>query len=74
MPLAIRLPAFEVADFRLLWKDADDRYTVIGYVKNAFDEVGYQNSTAGSPTAVGPRRTVILNFPRTYGLELQYRF
>jgi iron complex outermembrane receptor protein len=67
-------PAFELADFRLLWKDADERYTLIGYVKNIFDEVGYQSSTAGSPTAVGPRRTVILNFPRTYGLELQYRF
>ncbi|HVI31305.1 TonB-dependent receptor [Phenylobacterium sp.] len=67
-------PAFEIADFRMLWKDGEDRYTVIGYVKNAFDEVGYQSSTAGSPTAVGPRRTVILNFPRTYGVELQYRF
>jgi iron complex outermembrane receptor protein len=67
-------PAFEIADIRLLWRDADDRYTLIGYVKNAFDEVGYQNTTLGSPTAVGPRQTVILNFPRTYGVELQYRF
>jgi iron complex outermembrane receptor protein len=67
-------PSFDIADFRLLWKDIDNRYTVIGFVKNAFDEVGYQNVTAGSPTAVGPRQTVILNFPRTYGVELQYRF
>jgi iron complex outermembrane receptor protein len=67
-------PSFEIADFRLLWNDADNRYTLIGFVKNAFDEVGYGSSTAGSPTAVGPRREVSLTFPRTYGMEVQFRF
>jgi iron complex outermembrane receptor protein len=45
-------------------------------VKNAFDEVAYQSSLANptSITAVGYRRQVILNFPRTYGVELQYKF
>jgi len=69
-------PANEIADFRLLWKDAESRYTLIGFVKNAFDEVAYQRSVANptSPTAVGARREVILNLPRTYGVEIQYRF
>lgn len=67
-------PQNEIADFRLLWRDAEDRYTFIAFVKNAFDEVAYQSSTATSPSAVGPRRTVILNFPRTFGAEVHYRF
>ncbi|MFN3521646.1 MAG: TonB-dependent receptor [Phenylobacterium sp.] len=69
-------PANEIADFRVLWKDIDDRYTLIGFVKNAFDEVAYQRSVANptSPTAAGPRREVILNMPRTFGVEVQYRF
>jgi iron complex outermembrane receptor protein len=67
-------PSFAVADFRLLWNDAENRYTVIGFVKNALDEIGYGSSTGGTPTPVGSRRTVSLTFPRTYGMELQYRF
>jgi iron complex outermembrane recepter protein len=69
--------SFDIADFRLLWNDAQNRYTVIGFVKNAFDEVGYGSSTpahGGARTAVGVRREVSLTFPRTYGMELQYRF
>ena len=67
-------PSNEVADFRLLWNDAQDRYTLIAFVKNAFDEVGYVRSTGSDPTAVGSRREVGLIFPRTYGMELQVRF
>ena len=67
-------PASNIADFRLLWRDTQQRYTAILFLKNAFDEVAYQSSTGGSPTAVGSRQTVTLNFPRTFGLELQYRF
>ena len=61
---------------RVLWRDADRRYTVIGFVKNVTDEVGF-GSSVPSPTAltaVGARRQVSLIYPRTYGLELQYRF
>ena len=48
--------------------------TVVAFVKNAFDEEGYLRSSAGSPTAVGPRREVAPIFPRTYGAEVQVRF
>ncbi len=60
----------------MLWRDAGSRYTMIGFVKNVTDEVGFGSSVA-SPTgltAVGARRQVSLIFPRTYGVELQYRF
>ena len=68
-------PANEIVDIRALWKDADDRFTIIGFVKNLTDEVAYQSSTVTVPSPqVGNRRTVKLNFPRTYGVELQYRF
>jgi iron complex outermembrane receptor protein len=70
----VTAPSNEIADFRLLWNDAQNRYTVIGFVKNAFDEEGFIRSTGGSPTAVGPRRQVGLIYPRTYGAEVQFRF
>ena len=67
-------PSNEIADFRILWNDAQNRYTIIGFVKNAFDEEGYIRSSGSSPTAVGSRRTVGLIYPRTYGAEVQFRF
>lgn len=68
-------PANEIVDFRALWKDSDDRFTIIGFVKNAFDEVAWQSSTPSSLTSLGTyRQTVKLNFPRTFGMEFQYRF
>ncbi|MET0272077.1 MAG: TonB-dependent receptor [Phenylobacterium sp.] len=68
-------PSNEIIDVRAIWKDADDRYTVIGFIKNLTDEIAYQSSSISTPSPqVGNRRTVKLNFPRTYGVELQYRF
>jgi iron complex outermembrane receptor protein len=67
-------PSNEITDFRILWNDAENRYTIIGFVKNAFDEDGYIRSSGSSPTAVGSRRTVGLIYPRTYGAEVQFRF
>jgi iron complex outermembrane receptor protein len=67
-------PSNEIADFRILWNDAQNRYSIIGFVKNAFDEDGYIRSSGSSPTAVGSRRTVGLIYPRTYGAEVQFRF
>jgi iron complex outermembrane receptor protein len=84
---ANRVKAYDVADFRVLWNDADDRYTLIGFVKNAFDNRGFTSNGSTTPTAIfdnpnpGPglvqTRTAItrgLIQPRTYGVELQYRF
>ncbi len=83
-----RVKAYDVTDFRVLWNDADDRYTLIGFVKNAFDNRGFTSNGSTTPTAIfdSPNpgvtslvqtRTAItrgLIQPRTYGVELQYRF
>jgi iron complex outermembrane receptor protein len=68
------VPNFEVADFRLIYKDGDDRYTAIAFVKNAFDEVAYNTSSGDIFGGVGVRRYVGLILPRTYGIELQFRY
>jgi iron complex outermembrane receptor protein len=90
---AFEVPAYGTADFRVLWKDADEKYSIIGYVKNAFDEQGYTSTGSTNPTAVfaNPNPGLIVGGkaylqqtgvainrgliqPRTYGVELQYRF
>lgn len=91
---AFAVPSYGVADFRALWKDSEDRYTLIGFVKNAFDEKGYTSTSSTNPTAIFglpnpglvlggttyPLRQTGVNItrgliqPRTYGLEVQYRF
>lgn len=66
-------PKNDVADFRLIWNGSENRYTVVAFVKNAFDEEGYLRST-NRQSAAGPRRNVAPIFPRTYGAEVQFRF
>ena len=68
--------AFDQVDFVGVWKSPEDRYRVVGYVKNVFDEQGYDGAT-GTLTAVPPggyATTLYLTPPRTYGVQLQVRF
>jgi iron complex outermembrane receptor protein len=69
-----RAPAYSETDFRLLWRDAKDRFTVIGYLQNAFDDEGYERASSSQSAWGVQSRTLHLTAPRTYGLELQYRF
>jgi iron complex outermembrane recepter protein len=103
--------AWDQVDLRGTWRDKDNHFTVIGYVKNVFDQLGYPGGAGGgrqtgtyavgtpgvtpgfvcrpvgdpqfSATCVpgtmfGVRATgtnaFALTPPRTYGIELQYRF
>ncbi len=87
------VPAYGTADLRVLWKDAQDRYSLIGYVKNLTDEEGFTSTSSTNPTAVfaDPNPGLVVGSaaylrqtstaitrgliqPRTYGVELQYRF
>ncbi|KRB52217.1 MAG: TonB-dependent receptor [Pseudomonadota bacterium] len=87
------VPSYGTADLRVLWKDAGDRYSLIGYVKNVTDEEGYTSTSSTNPTAVfgAPNPGLVVGgtpylrqtstaitrgliMPRTYGVELQYRF
>ncbi|WP_041373263.1 TonB-dependent receptor [Phenylobacterium zucineum] len=70
--------AWHQTDARLLWNDIDDRYTLIAYVKNIFEQEGVAGAD-GSRINTGPNtgfinRTISYVPPRTYGVELQYRF
>jgi iron complex outermembrane receptor protein len=41
-------PSWDQVDLRLTWKDKDNRYSVIGFVKNVFDTLGYDGGASGS--------------------------
>jgi iron complex outermembrane receptor protein len=86
---AFSVPAYGTADFRAIWKEARNKYSLIAYVKNAFDQQGYTSTGSTNPYAIfgspspaigvgGPQTAVAITRgliqPRTYGLELQYRF
>ncbi|MGZ6038323.1 MAG: TonB-dependent receptor [Phenylobacterium sp.] len=78
-----KAPSYDIANFRATFKDAKGRYDLIAYVDNAFDRQGYDRQTgsllraAGVPTA-GTPEAIIENLgliaPRTYGVEVRYRF
>ncbi|HWA60819.1 MAG TPA: TonB-dependent receptor [Caulobacteraceae bacterium] len=71
--------SYSQVDLRASFTDRDDRFTVIGFIKNATNAKGADNVTAsllGAPAAGFPayNQTIGLIPPRTYGLELQVRF
>jgi iron complex outermembrane receptor protein len=105
-------PSWDQVDARITWKEKDNRYTVIAYVRNAFDRLGYDGGAGGTRqsgaypnaaiaaggdprviaglpasastsqgtlvgTGIGPgsiTQSYALTPPRTYGIEVQYRF
>ena len=78
--------SYGTSDLRMLFNDKDDRYTVIGFVKNVFDQRGSAGVSAtritnnqvannvNHPLFNRVNQTVSYILPRTYGVELQYRF
>lgn len=72
-------PQYSQVDARITYTDAKDRFTVIAYVKNLTNALGYDNVGAlllaqPAPGALPYSQTVGLIPPRTYGIELQVRF
>lgn len=52
-------PSWDQVDGRITWKDKDNKYTIIAYVKNAFDRLGYDGgSGAGRLSGVYPNAAV----------------
>jgi len=70
---AYRVDDFASVDARILWNDANDRFTLIGFVDNALDDEGYNGAAVAGATA-GATRTWNFTPPRTYGMEVQVRF
>ena len=68
-------PSYDQVDLRALWNDASDRYTIILYAKNVFDTKGYDNAfgTLLSDTG-GVAQNYSYTPPRTFGVELRYKF
>jgi len=73
-----KVKAYDQVDARLLFSDKDDKWTVIGYMKNVFDSRGSAGVTANrlntGPNTGFVNQTVSYIPPRTYGVELQRRF
>jgi iron complex outermembrane receptor protein len=86
-------PSWSQTDLRLTYKDKANKYTVIAWAKNVFDDIGYEGgATAGrraglvpaytlglpglrpTPIVEGIGSTYTITPPRTYGIEVQYRF
>ncbi len=79
-------PAWTDVDIRALWKGPNDRYEVIGYVKNVFNSLQYTvasggvgllgNSMSVTNASLGlfQQNLFNLNPPRTYGVEVRYKF
>jgi iron complex outermembrane receptor protein len=70
-------PAWNQVDFRATWAGKNDKYEIIGYLKNAFDSRGYEAAYTGIP--VGNNTTFAnhaysLAAPRLYGIEFHYKF
>jgi iron complex outermembrane recepter protein len=79
-------PGWSDVDARVTWKGPQDKYEVIGYVKNIFNSAQYDianggaglagNATSVSLPATGLNEVNIFTLapPRTYGLEVRYKF
>ncbi|MGH8186559.1 MAG: hypothetical protein ACREUC_08345, partial [Steroidobacteraceae bacterium] len=57
-----------------LWQEPNNRYTVIAFVRNAFDDEGFEAAGASMSSWGVQTRTLSLTAPRTYGMEVQFRF
>jgi iron complex outermembrane receptor protein len=69
-----RVDAYGQADFRATWTDTDNNYSLVAYVRNAFDDLGYDGVGVANNGANTIVRTLSYTNPRTYGMQLQYRF
>jgi iron complex outermembrane receptor protein len=79
-------PSWDDFDLRALWKGPNDRYEIIGYVKNIFNTLQYEAANGGAGLAGNATQTFTaagglnevgvftLAPPRTYGLEVRYKF
>jgi iron complex outermembrane recepter protein len=79
-------PSWYDLDLRALWKGPNDKYEIIAYVKNVTNTLQYDvgsqgvgligNASATTTPAAGLFETNIYDLapPRTYGMEVRYKF
>jgi iron complex outermembrane receptor protein len=71
-------PSYSVVNFRGIWTDTANRYSVILYANNVFNRIGEDASLGLGVTNPGPGQVIdpLVSYtpPRVYGAELRYRF
>lgn len=68
-------PSWDQVDLRAYWAPEGNKYTVIAYVKNVGDTDGYDAAVTGNQRSNrAGAQNLELTPPRTFGIELQYRF
>lgn len=70
---ADRADDYENLDFRLFWRDADDRFEVELYATNVTQSV-QESDILRSPPFLGPTEFVTLRAPRQFGGRVGFRF
>ncbi len=79
-----KAPSWDQIDLRANWNAASGKYAIIGYVKNVADSEGYdaavgasnrnRNLAVPSDNFNNGALNLGITPPRTYGIELQYKF
>jgi iron complex outermembrane receptor protein len=68
-------PLYGQVDMRAVWSGHHDRYEVVLYVRNLFNDIGYDAASSGYYGLNNqPVSAYDLTPPRTYGVELHYKF
>lgn len=67
-------PSFDEVDLRASFTDRSNRFTIIAYAKNLADNTGFDNAFGVQQAGLTVAQSYGLTPPRTFGLELQYRF
>ena len=65
--------AYDRVDARITWLSAEANWTVAAFCNNVFDDIGIRQVEAGGE-ATNWRRTGTTTNPRTYGMEVIYKF
>ena len=66
-------PAYSRVDSRITWLSAEANWTVAAFVNNVFDDIGIRQIDRYSESD-NFRRAGVLTNPRTYGMEVIYKF
>ncbi|HEX3886823.1 MAG TPA: TonB-dependent receptor [Phenylobacterium sp.] len=67
-------PAYDQVNLRAVWSDKNDTYNLIAYVNNVFDKEGFDGAVGNLQAPGFITSSFSLLNPRTYGLEVRYRF
>jgi len=74
-------PSWDQVDLRATWQGNHDKYELVAYVRNLFNTLGYDAAAGGYPIAApvggggfSQAPAYDLTPPRTYGVEVHYKF